>query len=81
MAAHTPLDPEAVQRRMQTVCDLFEAALALQRQNLRRRHPEASEERISELVQEWLFHRPGAEHGDGVGRPIPWPPPRRRGDP
>ena len=73
MAKTTPLDPEAARRRLQTAFDLFDAACDLQRQNLRRRHPEASEERISELVQEWLFHRPGAEHGDAEGRPGPWP--------
>jgi hypothetical protein len=39
------------------------------RQNLRRRNPEASEEEIEEGIREWLGRRPGAEHGDGVGRP------------
>jgi hypothetical protein len=28
------------------------------------------------MVQAWLLHRPGAEHGDAVGHPIPWPRPR-----
>ena len=54
---------------MRCALDLFEAGLDLQRQNLRRRHPAASEEEIDALLEAWLQHRPGAEHGDGEGRP------------
>jgi len=39
------------------------------RQNLRRRNPEASEEEIEKGIRQWLRRRPGAEDGDGVGRP------------
>jgi hypothetical protein len=62
--------------RFRTTLALFEFAEAQMRQRLRRKRPEASEEQIEAMVQEWLLHRPGAEHGDAVGRPIPWP--RRR---
>ena len=55
--------------KMWCTLDLFEAALDLQRQNLRRRHPEASEDEIEILLGNWLEHRPGAEQGDGEGRP------------
>ena len=41
------------------------------RQNLRRRHPEADEAEIERGLAAWLRHRPGAEHGDAVGRPCP----------
>lgn len=53
---------------MRVALDLFEFALSLQRQNLRRRHPEMPDAEIEELVQAWLHHRPGAEFGDGEGR-------------
>ena len=49
--------------------DLYEAAEQMMRQNLRRRSPNASDERIEQGIREWLARRPGAEHGDGVGRP------------
>jgi len=41
---------------------------AVMRQNLRRRHAEASEARIEDLLSTWLRTRLGAEHGDSVGR-------------
>jgi hypothetical protein len=44
--------------------DLFETGVALVRQNLRRRHPEAGTEDIERLLGEWLQQRPGAESGD-----------------
>ncbi len=53
---------------------LFELAEAQMRQRLRRKHADASEEEIDSMVGAWLLRRPGAEHGDAVGRPIPWPP-------
>lgn len=61
-------DPEVLQR-MELAFDLYEAAEEIMRQNLRRRNPEASEEEIEEGIREWLGRRPGAEHGDGEGRP------------
>ncbi len=59
----TPLE------KMQITFDLFEASLRIQEQNFRRSHPHATEAEIEELVAAWLQHRPGAEHGDGEGRP------------
>lgn len=61
-----PLTPEA---KLRIAFELFEAGVKLQRQNLRRAHPGASEVEIERLLAEWLSTRPGAEHGDGVGRP------------
>ncbi|MFW6012489.1 MAG: hypothetical protein ACOC92_02135 [bacterium] len=61
-------DPEAA-KRLELAFDLYEAAEAIMRQNLRRRNPEATDEEIEEGIRAWLRRRPGAEHGDGVGRP------------
>jgi len=49
--------------------DLFEAGVALMRQNLRRQDPSATEAEIDQRLVAWLHHRPGAELGDGVGQP------------
>jgi hypothetical protein len=38
------------------------------RQNLRRRHPDESEEAIERRLTEWLHTRPGAEWGDAWGK-------------
>ncbi len=61
-------DPEVL-ARMEMVFDLYEMAEQMMRQNLRRRQPEASDQEIEDGIREWLHRRPGAEHGDGVGRP------------
>ena len=51
-----------------TTLDLFETGLRLMRQNLRRDHPEATEQEIDRQLREWLHRRPGAESGDCSGR-------------
>ncbi len=61
-------DPEVL-ARMELAFDLYEMAEQMMRQNLRRRNPGASELEIEEGIREWLRRRPGAQHGDGVGRP------------
>lgn len=58
---------------LRTAFDLFTAGVRLQRQNLRRRHPEASEQEIDRLLKAWMQERPGAEHGDAMGKVVPWP--------
>jgi hypothetical protein len=45
----------------------------LMRGTLRRRHPEADEDAIERMIVAWYGQRPGAESGDGEGRPVPWP--------
>lgn len=60
---------------LRTAFDLFTAGVRLQRQNLRRRHPDASEEEIDRLLKAWMQERPGAEHGDAVGKVVSWPRP------
>lgn len=44
--------------RLRLALDLFEAAEALMRQNLRRASPHASEEEIEQKILEWLPDRP-----------------------
>ena len=64
---------ELIAERFKTTLELFELGEAMLRQKLRRKHPSAGEAEIQALVQEWRERRPGAEHGDGVGRPVAWP--------
>jgi len=64
-----PISDPKVLERMRITLDLYQVAEDIQRQNLRRRNPDATEEEIQQGIREWLAHRPGAEHGDGVGRP------------
>lgn len=49
------LDAALATDRMRTTFDLFEVAVAIQRQNLRRRFPEADSARIDRLLQQWLL--------------------------
>jgi hypothetical protein len=53
-----------------TALDLFAAGIDLMRQNLRRRYPDAGDEELGELLRVWLRDRPGAQFGDGYGRPV-----------
>lgn len=64
------LESSQAEGALQSTVDLFETGLDLMRQNLRRRHPDASDQEIERRLQHWLHARPGAEHGDGVGRLI-----------
>jgi hypothetical protein len=64
---------ERIRERLRVTFELFDAGVALMRQNLRRRHPDAPDAEIEERLTQWLHHRPGAEFGDspGVVRPLP----------
>ncbi len=68
-ATRRPIRDPEVLARMELAFDLYEMAEQMMRQNLRRRNPGASKQEIEEGIREWLHRRPGAEHGDGVGRP------------
>ena len=67
---------EALAARLRTVLDLCELGESVRRAQLRREHPDATDEEIEGLLVVWLQTRPGAEHGDSWGRPISWPPAR-----
>lgn len=64
-----PIRDPKVLERMAIAFDLYEMAEQMKRQSLRRRNPEATEEEIEQGVLRWLAERPGAEFGDGEGRP------------
>jgi hypothetical protein len=70
------VDSEQVAERFRTALALYDLGEQMLRQKLRRQHPDASEEEVEAGIAEWLHRRPGAELGDGEGRPVPWP---RRG--
>jgi hypothetical protein len=59
--------------RLRATCALADAARELMRARLKLEHPEATNQAIEGMLSDWLRTRPGAEHGDGVGRPGRWP--------
>ena len=61
------VDQAAVRRRAEEVFALAEFALEIQRQNILRRNPQATEEEIERGLTEFLQRRPGAPHGDASG--------------
>ena len=63
-----PPSPSPLADAFRTTLNLHETGLALMRQNLRRAHPDATEQEIDGRLQEWLHDRPGAEFGDCPGR-------------
>ena len=48
--------------------DLFEAGEAMMRQNLRRAHPDATEEELRSMLVRWLMDRPSHADADGFRR-------------
>lgn len=48
--------------------DLFETGRAIMRQNLRRRHPDASNDEIDALLIVWLTARPSLADVEGFRR-------------
>ena len=68
--------PDTLAIRLRTAFDLCELGESMRRAQLRREHPGATDAEIEALLVAWLETRPGAEHGDGWGRAISWPPSR-----
>jgi hypothetical protein len=64
-----PASP-SVSDSFRATLDLFQTGVDVIRQNLVRRHPDATPTEIDRLVQAWLHERPGAEAGDCPGRPV-----------
>lgn len=58
-----PSFEEQARQRLLTALRLHDDGVALMRQNLRRRRPDASEEEIEQELRAWLATRPGAEAG------------------
>jgi hypothetical protein len=67
-------DQRAARERFRAALDLFDLAEQMLRQKLRRKHPGLTEAELEASFAEWVRRRPGAEHGDGEGIPVSWPP-------
>lgn len=63
-------DRQIASRKLQLAFELHEAGVQMYRARMRRENPGASDAEIIVLVGAWLQTRPGAEHGDAVGRRI-----------
>lgn len=59
-------DPDVL-ARARAAFDLCETAEQMMRQNLRRRHPQASEEEIRQRFRAWLEKRPYVPETEGTG--------------
>lgn len=66
-------DLAAAAARLRTALDLFDTGVEIKRRGLMRLFPDADTATIERKIVEWLRTRPGAEHGDAVGRPGRWP--------
>ena len=62
--------PQSAAEKFRQTLELFELGVAVMRQNLRRNHPEATDQEIEALLRRWLHERPGAEMGDCPGRTV-----------
>ncbi len=58
----------ALEKKLLQACELHDLGVQVMRQNLRRRHPDANDVEIAEMIQRWLHERPGAEFGDVAGK-------------
>ena len=59
--------------RLRLAFELAELGEAMFRHRLRRERPGLTEEELDLAVEAWRLRRPGAEHGDAEGTPVPWP--------
>lgn len=66
------MSPDAAAARLRLALDLFATGESLARQRMHRLHPEWTAAKIDEQIAAWLRERPGAEAGDGEGRPVAW---------
>jgi hypothetical protein len=69
-----PEPPSTPAQRLQMALAIFSDGLAMEREKLRRQHPQASEAELSKLLAAWLHSRPMAPDGDCDGRPRRWNP-------
>lgn len=60
---------ETVADRLELTLGMLWEGTEMMRENLRRRHPDASERTLDELLDAWLRSRPP----DAPGTPIQWP--------
>jgi hypothetical protein len=64
-------EEETASERLALALEMYEFGVEMMAANLRRRHPDASPEEIERRLDAWLTERPGAEHGDAEGTPVP----------
>lgn len=57
--------------RFRTMLELFDAGVDLQRQNIRRRFPDADDVTVEKYLRAWLLRE--NEPGDAEGVPGSWP--------
>jgi hypothetical protein len=55
--------------RLRIALELHDLGVKMQRQRLRREHPDWSDAQLAEAMRAWMRERPGAEHGDAAGTP------------
>ncbi len=55
--------------RLRIALELHDLGVRMQRQRLRREHPEWSDAELADAMRAWMRDRPGAEHGDATGTP------------
>ena len=60
-----------VAQKLRVAMDLCESGMDMQRERLRRLHPEADDAEIQDRLVAWLRARPAAEDGDAEGRLAP----------
>jgi hypothetical protein len=58
---------------LRATCALADTARDLKRAQIRLEHPALDSDQVEAMLVCWLQTRPGAVHGDGVGRPARWP--------
>ena len=61
------------EQKLQLAFEMHELGCAMMRQNLLRRFPHETDAERELRFVEWLQTRPGAEHGDALGRSRPLP--------
>jgi hypothetical protein len=62
---------ETASDRLQLALEMFEFGVEMKAARLRREHPDATPAAIQRMIDDWLGERPGAEHGDAPGVPVP----------
>ena len=55
--------------RLRIALELHDLGVRMQRQRLRREHPDWSDAELAAAMRARMRERPGAEHGDSVGTP------------
>ena len=61
---------KACEERLRCALELMEFGIEMKRAQLRRRHPEESEQHIQERLDDWLLHPKHSPYGDADGRPV-----------